>query len=536
MNTMRYTTGLLAAAILFVFLFGIFKTIKEGITVAPFMKEQLKPDEDRLLLHTKNITRLTGDVDEIGEQVESMVDPYLENHQYTHVGQDGIKPLVKSLISGGDSKHIVVLSEAEEHLVWTLPALYYAYYHGSQIVFPDELERVEGTGKKVFVPVPPEVISDDQLNGVEFTRIHGGNPAAHAVEIAEYRDESSEFGWGREYNRRTGYFHFVVTTPKDVKKALAALPLAKTNSATLLYADDNGGIPAETDMYMWSQRSDWMVTPSESPFRHFFIVSDNISYASHARIDFSVEKSEYASYGAVALGPMDAIAIVFLMAGICGAILVFVHSVYFIPEVNLSIKIAWFLGTILLPVLGPVLYFSAYRRPVYENGKMIRFLRPNNIQSASATIMGFGYGAPLMIAVAYIFAFFGFPIFFPEWFGGYTFWLGAGMPFMMIMMYVLAVLIAWPLVQFPMKQMMMDMSKNKLLWISLKVTAVSMFFVSLGMMSFNWWMMMWHINMMPHEDDILWFFSIAMASFVGFVVAWPFNWMMIRKKLKPGNL
>jgi hypothetical protein len=104
--------------------------------------------------------------------------------------------------------------------------------------------------------------------------------------------------------------------------------------------------------------------------------------------------------------------------------------------------------------------------------------------------MGFGYGAPLMIAVGYAFAYLGFPLFFWLWADDWIFLLGAGMPLMMIGMFVDAVLIAWPFVQFPARRMMMQASAGRVLWTSLGVTALSMAAVSLGMMTVAWWMMM----------------------------------------------
>ncbi|NJW55392.1 DUF4396 domain-containing protein, partial [Salinimicrobium oceani] len=120
----------------------------------------------------------------------------------------------------------------------------------------------------------------------------------------------------------------------------------------------------------------------------------------------------------------------------------------------------------------------------------------------------------------------GFPLFFgPGWEGPF-FWLGAGMPIMMIAMYVLAVLIAWALVQYPMKKNMMPgMSNKQISKMAFITTALSMLAVSLGMMTTSWYMLMDKIPMMPKEDDVLWFASMWLASFIGFLIAWPINWL-----------
>lgn len=60
--------------------------------------------------------------------------------------------------------------------------------------------------------------------------------------------------------------------------------------------------------------------------------------------------------------------------------------------------------------------------------------------------------------------------------------------------------------------------------------------VSLSMMTTAWWTLMYHIPMMPKEDDVLWFGVMWLASITGFLVAWPLNWLLIRAQLKPGNV
>ena len=142
-----------------------------------------------------------------------------------------------------------------------------------------------------------------------------------------------------------------------------------------------------------------------------------------------------------------------------------------------------------------------------------------------------------MIVVGWAFAFYGFPLFFGPWAEGAVFLLGAGMPLMMLGMYVGAVLIAWPSVQLGMQAMMREASRRAVMWRALGVTALSMAAVSLGMMTTSWFMMMERAPMMmPHEDEILWIFSLWLASSIGFLVAWPLNWPMVRGRLKSGTM
>jgi hypothetical protein len=78
---------------------------------------------------------------------------------------------------------------------------------------------------------------------------------------------------------------------------------------------------------------------------------------------------------------------------------------------------------------------------------------------------------------------------------------------------------------------------RSVVWRALGVTALSMAAVELGMATTSWWMLMERQPMMmPHEDEILWFFSLWLASTVGFLIAWPLNWPMVRTRLKMGAM
>ncbi|MCM4158626.1 DUF4396 domain-containing protein [Antarcticibacterium flavum] len=536
----RWSYPVLALFIFIVIGFGLILTAMEGVETAGLVKPHHDPEKGRLISHMKNTTHLSGTAAEVHEKMKEAI-PYFEAQTADFAPTlENWKQFVKSSITTNpDSKHVILLPSGKpEALEWALPAIFYAKYHGSPVVFADEIEGNQALleSRKVFVIGPEELLSTANLGSIrDFERITARNPAALAVKIARYRDNETEFGWGRSGDRKTGYFQFLMATPSEAIDALAALPLARSNAATVLYTDEKGGLPAVTDAYIWSQRADWFVTPSEGPFRHFWVVSSSMSYKAQSRMDFSVEKSEYPTLGAVALGPLEAVVIIFIFLGIAGGIFIMVHSSYTLPMVSIPVKIAWTMGAMVLPILGVILYFNAYRRPFYKEDGMMRWLRPQNIQSAAATMMGFGYGAPLMIAIGYLLAYFGFPIFFSETLNDSVFWLGAGMPVMMMIMYFGAIIVAALMVHYPMKETMMEMKDGKLIKQSFRMTFISMTMVSLGMMTFTWWFMMTHLPMMPAEDDILWFGTLWIASFSGFIVAWPFNWIMIRKEIKHGN-
>lgn len=540
---MKKTYPILAFFVLFIIGFGLVNLLKEDLELAPWAEESA--EEGRLIANTKNVTRLvSANAADLRSYLNKAVPYATEKNDTISLNENNWEDYFLSLLKVNPGvKHVVIVPGGSmDALKWSLPALYFAYQNGSPVVFVMNGQIEEGvfagTDLTAYLVGPKDLIPDE-IDRIfkRRVRLTAATPHRLAVKIARYHDEETGFGWGRSHDRRNGYFQYVVTTPHDALQGLAAIVMAKSNYASLLYASEDGSLPAVLDHYVFSIRTDWMVSPSEGPFRHFWIVSNRIGYGSQGRLDFSIEKSDYPSKGPVALGETEALMLILIIWGIASAIFVWVHATFTLSMVKMPLKIAWAMSSLLLPVLGPVLYLNSYRKPAIqsESGEWT-WIRPHSLQSASATAMGFGYGAPLMIAIGFLLVWFGFPIFYPESIADKLFWLGAGMPIMMFAMYVLAVLFAWKLVQYPMKKAMMpDMPDKMINKMSLITTALSMLSVSIGMMTTSWYLLMSRFPMMPKEDDVLWFGSMWLASFIGFLIAWPINWLLIRNHLKPGN-
>ena len=529
--------GILALALLTV--------LTENIKVAPTADSG---GDERLHHQTKNVTRLPGDED----AVRAAVGRALSFSGRTENRPSGDWKAAIRAASGwrSEPRHLVALpGEGSDAELWALPGAWWAAFAGSPTVFLPRngldaatQARIANLGLPVFVLAPPESVSDEVIDAIAeiapVERVAGSTLAEQAVRVASYRDFETEFGWGREHEDLATWLHFAMSAPSDAPQAYAALPLARTVGAAFLFANDEGGIPAATDRYWWSLRADWFVTPSETSFRHLWILGDRVSYAAQGRMDLAVEKAPYLSKGSVALGPLEGLGLVFLSFGVSGFLFVLLHAGRLLPELSSPMRAAWAFTALLAPVLGVILYLGAYRRPrlAMPHG-MPGWLRPPAIQAGTATAMGFGFGAPLMIAVGWLFAYYGFPLFFGGWADGWQFVFGAGMPLMMAGMYVGAVAVAWPLVQVHMQAMMQGAPPRQVSLRALGVTALSMAAVSLGMMAMTWFMMMErHPMMMPHEDELMWFVSIWLGSAVGFLIAWPLNWPMVRTRLKSGAM
>lgn len=519
--------------------------LTENTKVAPWADHGA---EGRLHFQTKNVTRLGGDT----EAVRSAVARALAFDPAGPAPAAGDWRVQVTAAAGwaAEPRHVVALpGEGEDAALWSLPGAYWAAFAGAPVVFVGRNAPGAGAeatvrrwGLPVYVLAPSSVVPDAVLERLAelgpARRVAGRDLSRHAVRLAGYRDHDTGFGWGRDHDDHATWFHFLMAAPQDADAAYAALPLGRTVAGAFLFADSAGGVPAATDRYWWSLRADWSVTPSETSFRHLWILGDRVSYGAQSRMDLAVEKAAYISKGAVGLSGLEGVGIVLIALGIAGFVFVLLHGARLLPDVMPGMRVAWAFTALLLPVAGVILYLAAYRRPRLDAGEdMPKWLRPPAVQAAAATAMGFGYGAPLMIAIGWAFAFYGFPLFYGEWADGWSFVFGAGMPLMMLAMYVGAVLIAWPLVQTGMQAMMKQASRAAVAWRALGVTAVSMAAVSLGMMATSWFMMMErHPMMMPHEDEILWILSLWLASTIGFLVAWPLNWPMVRTELKSGTM
>lgn len=546
MNTRAPT--ILAALLLIVLFFGLGRTLWINLSVAP---RALEGSYDRITPHMKNVTRFAGPPEQVAGTVSRAV--FLEENAPASLpsAEGWVDWYRQQAPDSFTAQHVVVLPGDEAALAWALPGLFWATYARAPVIFmrdgsidPADQQRLRQQNVPAFVLAPDDLIPNAVVaqlreGGRRVERIAADTLPEHAIRIAEFRDESSGFGWGRTYDRRDGYFEYVITTPAEARSGLAALPLAVSNSATLLFAGDDGGVPGALDRYAFKQRADWFVTPAEGPFRHFFVVGDRVSYAAQARLDFALEKGPYASAGPDALGAMEGLAIVFIALGFAGAILVWCHAARLLPDLMPTMRIAWAFTALLVPILGVVLYFAAHRRPTHppdEEHAHVRFMRPPSIQSAAATAMGFGYGAPLMVAIGFLFAYFGFPLFYGRWAEGASFLFGAGMPIMMFGMWAGAIVLAWLCAQAPMMKMMMPKMAAKMRYRrTLGITTISMTAVSLGMMTSTWVLQMAKLPMMPKEDEILFFGALWLASAVGFLVAWPLNYPLVRTGWKMGG-
>ncbi|QLG62111.1 DUF4396 domain-containing protein [Halorarum salinum] len=436
---------------------------------------------------------------------------------------------------------IIVSSEAPR---WALPAAAWSAYSGDPILYanqngtPDATQRAieETNASHAYVLAPPRLVSDDALSelDVRWTRVAGQTPQAHAVEVAEFRDESRDFGWGIHERDKVGYYNFMLVNPGEWEHGVSTANLQYGKAGPILLVNEDGSLPAVTENYAWQTQPAWFSTPAEGPFNHLFAMgsTEEVSWVSQGRLDYAVEITQYRHQGA-GLSPLESLAAVWAAFSLLGSSFVFAHSRHRLPEMNDWTKMVWPLFTLVLGPFGLGLYWLSYRgRQIVTTDQGPRVLRPYWLRAATATAMGVGFAASTMIATAFLLNYFGIPMLVID---GPLFWLGNAMTLLIVIVYVVAFLVSWLVFHIPMLMDSQGLDTRSAAEQGAKIVAVSMTSVSIGMMGGMWVLMMLNLEMMPGDDNILWFGVMAFATLVGFLIAWPVNGLLVRRNLKPGG-
>ncbi len=362
-----------------VILFALALVVYENLQVAPHSHEAAA---GRLHHHMKNTTRFAGGPDQVRRQILRAV--FLDRDPPRIAGASWRDEARVWLQVRAPFTHQVLLPGADDDstLLWALPGLYWAVHAGCPASFTSAapepaarrtlLDTLAARAVPLFVLAPPRMIPDSLLvtlpESVPVSRVYAVEPAAHAVKVALVHDRATGFGWGRTHWRRDGYFEYVLATPLEPRGALAALPLARSNATAFLFVAADGSVPGVTDMHLWQQRPDWFVTPSEGPFRHLWIVGNLTTYATQGRLDHAFEKGPYPSKGPTALGPLEGLAVVFIVLGLACGLFVLVHGAATLPYVPLGMRLAWSATAALTPGTGAVAVLLGLPATVKKQG------------------------------------------------------------------------------------------------------------------------------------------------------------------------
>lgn len=434
------------------------------------------------------------------------------------VGQLGPAQIAPLLEAAGAAPRHAVLVDAADPATALLVAPW-AAYSGDLVVFD-----------RTAVPpnLPINVMAD----------LAGGTPAATAVAFAQHDDPALPlFGWGMNAESLTGYRGYVIAPHGDWATGLLSANLAVRGKPGPLFWTEAERLPHAVNNYFFSQRAAFWVTPSEGPFHHFNILGDTaaVSFPAQSQADYAVEIGPYKLKG-YAMGPLDMLGAVWVLLGMASALWIAVHEAKFLPRQNWIMRLAWPLLAFMIGPFGIPLYYLAYRRPIVRpqmdgDREMIVWDRPLWLQGLAATASAVGFGALFMVAGGYVVTLFGMPLMPLQ---GPLFLLGTPMILVMVINYVVAVLLAWPLFQTPMISMFYGISYGQALWKALPLVLLSMAAAALAMDPGMWYYMMSNMPMMPMEESISWFGVMFFTVFLAFLMAWPLNTFLVHRQRKSG--
>jgi len=176
--------------------------------------------------------------------------------------------------------HVVVLPgegrnprESRQNLSWALPGAYWAIHSGYPVVFverdlihPEAEKMIRRYRVPVYVAAPESQVSQRVMDRIRIwapaVRIGADDLCRHAAVIAEYRRRYRGVSWliGPDIQEE-----WVVAAVSDAGQALAALPMARSHGAGLLFLAADGAVPAAVEAF--AQSGNWL---ERSRRRHRF--------------------------------------------------------------------------------------------------------------------------------------------------------------------------------------------------------------------------------------------------------------------------
>lgn len=203
-----------------------------------------------------------------------------------------------------DFKNILIVSG--EDYSEGIMTVYWSAHHGDPILFVQKdsipvctLETIRKMHDiNVYIVASTKTVSkavENTLLNLEnikrLDRIDGRDPYAIAVNFTKYKDDKTEFGWGRDYIEGHAFTFGTLSHPMET---IASLVFSHMGKHTPLLLVENNGIPHVVKEYIKSVKPIPPKKMPRPPFMHGFIIGDsrNISYDNQLMIEevLSIDK------------------------------------------------------------------------------------------------------------------------------------------------------------------------------------------------------------------------------------------------------
>lgn len=196
-----------------------------------------------------------------------------------------------------DSKNILIVSG--ENLSEGTPGAFWSAHHGDPILYvnKDEIPQcvIDTIGEKeevnIYIIGSTNTISksvEDFLSKLpnlgHIDRISGDSPYEISVNFAKYKDDETEFGWGRNYKDGHAFTFASLNNPMLIVPAVLFAHMGKHTPLILVRYNN---VPAEVKEYIESVKPTPPMGMPTPPFMHGFILGciDAMSYNTQIDIE-----------------------------------------------------------------------------------------------------------------------------------------------------------------------------------------------------------------------------------------------------------
>lgn len=504
----------------------------------------------QVLQHIKNSTikgipELNGaQILVLGKDIESLKKQLnFLNLNFTYIkytNTDDLQRIVYSMPNIMQDQKYGFLVKDDDPLI-SIPVATWIINQGGVLLYADKENKLYNTSEDILKKNKFKqvyILADKKFDGssilgplkVKFERLSAFGPEEFAVRFAKLNSEKSAVGWDADRKRDdSGHNYILCSKDKPVLAALAAQLGGKGKSGPILWTESKRLSPV-TENYLWRMKPNYWVTPSEGPYNNIWVVGDDsvISYGIQARVDYTQEIDSYESMGLQGVSGLDALAIIWLLISICGALWVALHSFLRMRYLSTLTKLMWILTVLLLGPIGLWMYIISYvNSPWMKMNNKVMWMRPLWKQAMVATVAGIAFGAGTIISFTFLNTLVGMPsILISEKSG--IFLLGNPMVVVMLLAYIVALAlnayIFVPTIFIEVKDLSYRHARSE----AALVAFVSITTVFIGMALMGWRLFMVYSPRIPEEDYMLWWGYTQLLVIVGGIVAYIPNLLLVK--------
>lgn len=445
----------------------------------------------------------------------------------------------------GKEKYAFIISDKDP--LMAVPVAPWIVKNGGLLLYLNKDNQLYDASKKVIKDIKPSKIyilgrkSNDGQKYVENlnipTKVISGRSAdSFAINFSRFYDEEEGVGFNINRSRNDNHQSFIICSRQDPTIAILGSQLSLKAKAGPILWTDKDKLSTLTENHLWRNKPNYWVNPTEGPFNNIWVIGneDVIDFSVQARADYSQEIQPYKTLGNQGVSGVDAISIIFSLISLMGALWTGLHVFSRMRRLNTLTKVMWILAVLVLGPVGLWLYIICYiNSPWMKMNQNTVWLRPLWKQAAVATIMSISFGASVIIVVNYISNYIGAPLI--SFYGRYgSYLLGNPIILNMIISFVIAFLLNLFVFMPTMIAEMKGIEHKEAVKESLPLTIISIVTVSVGMFISMWWIYKVYSPVMLSEDNISWFGFMQFSAFIGFLISYIPNWILVRNGKKIG--